>query len=204
MRRKANLTCMVAALFWTLCVVSQARADMVTYLVNFNVYGFSLNPGGYTVPADPVIGSITVTLDPTLTYSDATSPIISYSLNIPVDSQIGVNYPPYNPPELSDMIVFGGINASVQGLEMLPTIHDDFEMVIRHFTTNPTLYIFAYTNVNTGSVDWSSETGTISVTPVSLHLPPPVPLPPTVLLLGSGLLGLAGWRRLRGTADSTL
>jgi hypothetical protein len=24
-----------------------------------------------------------------------------------------------------------------------------------------------------------------------------VPLPPTVLLLGSGLLGLAGWRRFR-------
>jgi hypothetical protein len=25
----------------------------------------------------------------------------------------------------------------------------------------------------------------------------PVPLPPTVLLLGSGLLGLVGWRRFR-------
>jgi hypothetical protein len=28
-------------------------------------------------------------------------------------------------------------------------------------------------------------------------LPAPVPLPPTLLLLGSGLLGLAGWRRFR-------
>jgi hypothetical protein len=26
---------------------------------------------------------------------------------------------------------------------------------------------------------------------------PAVPLPPTVLLVGSGLLGLAGWRRIR-------
>ena len=36
----------------------------------------------------------------------------------------------------------------------------------------------------------------VSINPVG-EAPAPVPLPPTVFLLGSGLLGLAGWRRFR-------
>lgn len=39
--------------------------------------------------------------------------------------------------------------------------------------------------------------GPITLSGVPLPPGPPVPLPPTVLLLGSGLLGLAGWRRFR-------
>ena len=63
---------------------------------------------------------------------------------------------------------------------------------------------FAFLFTATGPTTTIQFTGTgpnstygPAIDSVSVELAVPVPLPPTVLLLGSGLLGLAGWRRLR-------
>jgi hypothetical protein len=48
---------------------------------------------------------------------------------------------------------------------------------------------------------WTNDLATawdINILNATAFVPPPaVPLPPSVLLLGSGLLGLAGWRRFK-------
>jgi hypothetical protein len=176
MESKAYRMCVVAVLLLTLSMVSQATASTMTYDVTFSSPYFDVG-----APVNPVTGSFTITFDPTQTYTNATS-VTMTSLNIALGSAPGFDYP-YGAP---DLLVVGGLENGVLGVAAGT---NDFVLVIQEFTTHPFLSGMQLQYSQAGTTVWNTFalTGTVTA----------VPLPPTVLLLGSGLLGLVGWRRFR-------
>jgi hypothetical protein len=68
----------------------------------------------------------------------------------------------------------------------------------RNFITNLTGAEGAFIDPLTGDFVFSTFGGGNHIVVVKGFVPPPpVPIPPSMFLLGSGLLGLAGWRRFR-------
>jgi hypothetical protein len=173
-RRKAHLACMMPVLLLMLVMVSPARATMMTYDVTFSALNFSPD-------APPVTGSFTITFDPTLTYTDATAPITSFSTTI-AHGTVAIDYP--FPGSQPDYLLVGGV---LNGVDTLMEATDDFALGIAYFPTNPTFDEFMFTKSGVHYVYYDSKTVTGTVTPV--------PLPPAGLLLGAGLIGLAVARR---------
>ena len=181
MPRKVKLMAMVAALMVTFAVVSQANASLVTEFVKFTATDFSFDP-----PFTTVEGSFTVTYDPTVLYDDETSGITLNSLNIELGSPLAFSYHNHS-------LQVGGLNAGVIGVD--PGT-DDFNLWIWDFPMESEGLFFIYSQYLTppyvtGS-RWFSYTITVEASEVT-----PIPLPSGILLFGSGLLGLTGWRRLR-------
>ncbi|MGB8873864.1 MAG: hypothetical protein ACLPOQ_02835 [Desulfobaccales bacterium] len=189
MRGKTYLFCVLAALIMALPMVPQASATIVNDLVTFTATDFTAVPSGTTVPVAPVVGSFTITFDSTLNYTNETSGITLYnapSLNIPLGSSLSFNY-----TASSGYLVVGG-NAYLTGIVEYPG-SDDFYLQILTFTTAPTFNQLGYVlNNDYFYSPGAGADGTVTVGPA-----PTVPLPPTVFLLGSGLLGLVGLRRFR-------
>jgi len=69
-----------------------------------------------------------------------------------------------------DQLIFGGSTLNLNGCELF---------------------------VNNGSGGWTEVNEGYLGKVVDYHVQSPVPVPPTVWLLGSGLLGLVGWRRFK-------
>ena len=125
MSRKAALIGMVAGLVLISTMVFHAHADMMSYYVTFSASGF---PTG--APVDPVVGSFTITFDPTQSYTEETSGITLNSLNINLGSEFGFDYAPAPTP----IIIVGGIRTGVHGIT--PGT-DDFFLPILYFPGNP-------------------------------------------------------------------
>ena len=196
--KKAGFVCLVAVLLLMPYMVSQASSATMTDLVTFTASNFSASGG--TVPTDPVQGSFTITFDPTQSYPIAgtTTGITLNTLNIALGSALSFSYNDPTSGFPADTLVVGGIFDNPSTVQYSPAT-DDFWLFINNFTSaDPAFDQVGYAQVAAGNYLFytdsaSGGTGSVTVTPVTA----PVPLPPTALLFGSGLLGLVGLRRFR-------
>jgi hypothetical protein len=179
MGRLIHFGCLVVVLLLALSMVSQAGASLVTDFVSFSASGFTSVPTGTTALTDPVTGSFTITFDPTLSYTNDTADITLNSLNISLGSALSFSY-------TSSTLTLGGLDGGAGA--MLATT-DDFVLNVTQFQTAPTFGSFIYKTQGTGTVVFVAQSGNLGVSAV--------PLPPALILFGSGLLGLVGLRKLR-------
>ncbi len=183
-----------------------AHAASVTDLVTFSGAGFS-SAFGNPVPVDPVIGSFTITFDPTQTYTDETVGIKLNSLNIGLDLALSFDYSPTgNGNGVADELVVGGLEDGASSISLGST-GADFYLHIFTYSTVPTYGQIGY-SPNSGGDDNTSYfytptgenglpspgvVGSVTVTPVTA----PVPEPSTwaMMLVGFAGLGYAAYRR---------
>lgn len=188
------VSCMALALL-PLSMASTCSADSMTFNVSFSATGFTgynFNgpiPGAIP-PNDPFSGSFSITFDPTVNTPDTSTGGSftytgggSFALSAPLT--LGYNY-----NTTSHDLFIGGMGGG-DTVQNLPTNTNDFCLELRWNGTNLTYGLF-FDYVSTVTPDvwsWRASSGSASANPV--------PLPGAVWLLGSGLLGLGGWKRFR-------
>lgn len=190
MRRKAYFVFLATALLLALPMVSQASATLLNDLVTFSATNFTSSPPGGTSVPDPVQGSFTITFDNSASISTpttgTTTGITLDTLNIPLATALSFSY-----DSTADTLYVGGLALGPEVIQVGPGAND-FYLRILNFSTAPTFDQLGYAETTGDYFYTTSATGqSVTVGPA------PVPLPPTVLLLGSGLLGLVGLRRFR-------
>jgi hypothetical protein len=187
------------ALIGACAIATQASAAMVTDTVDFGATGFTTGVGTGSAPTDPVIGSFTITFDPTQTYADPTTAGITLnSLNIALDSPIGFYYSPTG-ASAGELFV-GGVQDGVCCVQISPTLYNDFYLHITNFSTDPAFEQLGYT---TPSGYWytTGMDGSISVTPVNPapEIDPGSAASSLILLLGA-LMVFTGRRGSKAAA----
>jgi len=73
---------------------SSANAAFVTYDVSFTADTFQVGSGIDPAPVDPVIGSFTITLDPSVAVANETAGITLNTLNIALGSALSYSFDP--------------------------------------------------------------------------------------------------------------
>ncbi len=174
-------------------VAGQASAAATAYTFSFNATGF-LSAFGQPVPVDPVIGSATVTFDPTLTYDGATAGIVLNSINITLDSTaLAFDYSP-TATTFSDSaggaageLIFGGAETGAGLIQIVPSTND-FYIHIDNAVTTPLMEQFGYTQTASGS---SSYFYTPVAEPIIVTTGVPEPAAWSLMLTGVAILGAA-------------
>lgn len=166
------------------CVVGIANAALVTNTYDFTISNFRANDGLSTPPINPLIGSVTITFDPTRSYYNETNGITLNSLNFPLKSPIAFNYDEYG------LQIGGGYPSSFW--------NNDFAAMLPSATCVSSVGYAAYVYAMNDKVYWSGDI-TINVysTPTGSGngSTSPTPIPAAIWIFGSGIAGLAGLRR---------
>jgi hypothetical protein len=150
----------------------------------------------------------------TNTYYDASYGVTGYNLGVVSPDMVAYNRfgDPVSFSAVSGTLTFNSVYLTaawrsdlavlVEGLLGGSTIYSD--NVILALPTGPTLFTFDWSGIDTvrftptgGTSYYATGDGTHLVFDNITVQTSAVPLPPSVLLLGSGLLGLVGWRRFR-------
>jgi hypothetical protein len=166
-----------------LCAMSgSAAAAVITRTYTFDATNLQPSGGGAPAPVSHVVGSITVTFDPSVAIYDVTSGITLNSLNLPLASAIGFSFTPFG------SLTFGGIGSGVAG-----ALHgtDDFEVAF--FTPLSDTPVFGGLFYTQSGVDqsWGTRTGSVGAVTV------PEPSTWAMLLMGFFSAALALRRRPR-------
>ena len=157
--------------------------------VNFTANDFSILAGSNQAPTDPVTG--TIVYDAT----DVYSPINSLtSITMTIDGHAyAVGELAFISPWGSEQLIGGAIN----GADGTGGANNDFWL--NWYTATLTPDNFTYTDALVPGIWRSVAFSQFSVTGPGGPGPAPVPEPATMLLLGSGIVGLAATRARRRT-----
>ncbi len=173
-------------------------ATPITRQVDFSFSGVVQVSGGPAVPppVSPVIGSFTITFDPTLAYTDQSIGLVLNSLNLTLGSTAGFTY--FQP---QDILVFGGL-AGAGGAQGIVSNTFDVSVRIDHFQTAPIIGSAGYSQGGPTYAAGASVTGTNVIGNLSstLTVKDPtaqIPEPVTLSLFSAGLIGAAILRRRR-------
>lgn len=125
------VVCLSAVFLWCVVSVPVVGAVPITYNVSFSASSFGISTGTDPAPVDPVTGSFTITLDPTVTVVDETAGIALSTLNISLGSALAYNF-----DASTQLLIVGGIETGAESIQILPST-DDFYLHISNFVGAP-------------------------------------------------------------------
>jgi hypothetical protein len=165
------------------CTAPAAKAGTVIDLITFSVGGFG--PGA---PVSPVTGSIGLIFDPLLDYTESTTGIAVFTpLNINLGSPLGFTY---RAGIQDGTLTIGGTQTSVQGVAEGT---NDFLLQIGSFRTSPIVMEFFYSQVGKETYFTNFSPATVHVQQLAPAVVAATPIPGSLLLLTTALLGFAGF-----------
>lgn len=175
-----------------LMITSQVVAAPITENVAFKAANFT-SSFGQPVPVSPVMGSFTISFDPTLTYTDQTAGITLKALNITLGSALSFSFSPTGPS--ANELFVGGLQGGAGIISLLPP-SDDFYLQLTNFTSNPTFNQLGYTQTSvTGENLFFTPTPPDGLSSVAVTRAVAVPEPVSLAVLGSTLVALGLTRR---------
>jgi hypothetical protein len=159
------------ALFAAICALAlgaevpkTASAGTITETINFTASGFRSFTPGFSVPVDPVIGSFTITLDPTITTIGTTITLNNINITLSAAAPFFFSYiaPIDFPQEHGELFVCSSAQlfppcAVVAGV-------NSFDLIIGNFVSTPTFGNLTYAQSPTLTV-FITTTGSVSVVP---------------------------------------
>jgi hypothetical protein len=188
---KLKVLCISAATAALFSIAGQASAT--TYTISFDASGFQ-SAYGQAVPTDPVIGSATVTFDPTQTYYNETAGITLNSINITLDSTaLEFDYSPVattfadTSSVVAGELIIGGAESGAAIVTIAPS-SNDFYVHIDNATTAPVMQQLGYSQTATGGASYFYTPAPEAITVTSAV---PEPAAWAMMLMGLGALGLA-------------
>lgn len=174
-------------------------AGVITRQIDFSFTGFVQVGSGPAIPppVNPVIGSFTLTFDPTLGHTNQSAGLVLNNLNLTLGSTAGFTF--FQP---QDILILGGLGS---GAQVIASNTFDFSVRIDHFMTAPIIGSAGYSQ---GGRIYAAGTSFLGTNPIgnlssTLTVKDPsvqVPEPLTLSLFSVALVGAAALRRRRKQA----
>ena len=164
-----------------------ANASTITETINFTANSF---PAG--APVNPVIGSFTITFDPTVTVVGAATTITINSVNISPGAFAPFFF--YNKSFQGGLLTVcssGPVNNSCA----VPPGTNGFDIQLHNLQSSPTFDILSYATSSVTNKIFQSGNGAFGRGSAVVVTPLPGALP--LFASGAALLGFLGWRRKR-------
>jgi hypothetical protein len=165
-------------------LAGSVNATVLTRTYSFKVWDLT-NYENDVPPVDPVIGSVTLTLDNTQTVIDQTTGITLNGLNVALGSPIAFSYYVGN-----DSLVIGGLQNTVSSVAGQT---DDFLIQIFDVSTNPYIWWLSYSYVGQPGNNYL----TLTSPPRAMLSVTPAPEPATWAMMLGGFGAIGGAMRAR-------